>query len=122
MWSDNALDPHSSDEATILSALAAAQNQNSGACGGSSGAAIGDPTGEQDNGPLRLDFHYRLLLRFHGSTITSDAGLLAYRQLDDTLGLTDTGADKLADDFSLPKPFTGAILASRLPGIWRMSA
>ena len=76
---------------------------------------MGDPTGEADKGALRLDFDRRLMLRFRGSTITSDAGLLAYRELDDTLRLTNTGADRLAD------AHTGKNGRHRLAGLLRQS-
>ena len=58
---------------------------------------MGNPAGEANDAVLRLDFDRRLMLQFHGSVVTSDAGLLPYRELDDVLRLTTLASDVLAD-------------------------
>jgi hypothetical protein len=47
--------------------------------------------------PVRGNFDRQIQLELHGPTVTSDAGRLAYRELDDALGLTRTAASLLHD-------------------------
>ena len=56
------------------------------------------PAGEGRKSPLRVDFDRRLKLEFHGSKVSSDAGLLPYRELDDAVGLSEIAGDVLTDN------------------------
>ena len=60
--------------------------------------------GESSDTLLKLQFDRRVRLDFRGATITSDAGLLACRELDAALGLTET-----ANDYTHQSP-TGAAM------------
>ena len=53
--------------------------------------------GEACKDALRLDFDRRLKLEFHGTKVSSDAGLLVYRELDEVLGLTSAIDSELRD-------------------------
>ena len=72
-------------------------------------------TGEVQTGPLRLQFDRSVKLAFQGSSISSDGGLLLYRDLDDALGLTDMAAALVGD------PRTGRNGRHRLAGFLRQS-
>jgi hypothetical protein len=53
--------------------------------------------GETSEQALRVDFDSSVKLEFHGAKVTSDAGLLAYRELDEAFRLTDSAAEALFD-------------------------
>jgi len=53
--------------------------------------------GERRREALRVGFDREVKLEFHGTTVTSDAGLIAYRELDETLGLTALADEVLRD-------------------------
>ena len=55
--------------------------------------------GEGKRNALRFDCDGQIRLEFHGANVTSDAGLLAYRELDEATGLTTEG-----DELSILAP------------------
>jgi hypothetical protein len=71
--------------------------------------------GEAENAPLKLNFDPKVRLEFRGATITSDAGLLACRELDDALGLTNA-----ADEY-LHESRTGENIRHKLVPLLRQS-
>ena len=66
--------------------------------------------GATKNEGLKLSFDRRLTLEFHGANISSDAGLLAYREMDDVLGLTAMGG-RLLNDWRTGKNTQHSMLA-----------
>ena len=77
---------------------------------------IENPMGAPKNGGIRLLFDRHLRLEFRGAKITTDAGLLALRELDETMGLTEMAADLIEDNG------TGKNIQHRIPGLLRQSA
>jgi len=53
--------------------------------------------GEGCKDALRLSLDRKLKLEFHGTKVTSDAGLLACRELDEAFGLTRTAGYEISD-------------------------
>lgn len=54
--------------------------------------------GDRRKQALRVQFDGKLKLEFHGTTITSDAGLLAFRELDEAFRLTEAASTRLSDN------------------------
>ena len=75
---------------------------------------MADATGETSQ-PLRVAFDRRIKLEFHGARITCDGGLLAYRELDDVLGLTALAASVLGEGRR------GRNIRHHLPGLLRQA-
>jgi hypothetical protein len=71
--------------------------------------------GADNNEAIRLLFDRRLRLEFRGAKITTDAGLLAVRELDEVLGLTEMATDLIGDKR------TGKNIQHQIPGLLRQS-
>jgi len=54
--------------------------------------------GEAKNGALKLQFDGHLRLEFRGAKVTTDAGLLAVRELDEALKLTEMAGEMIQDN------------------------
>ena len=55
----------------------------------------GGVSGESISAPLKVGFNRRLKLQFHGAKLSSDGGLIVFRELDDALGLSEMAAWEL---------------------------
>ncbi len=53
--------------------------------------------GDRRRRALRVQFDGKLKLEFHGTKITSDAGLLAFRELDEAFRLTEKASILLSE-------------------------
>ena len=71
--------------------------------------------GESQKGGLKLHFYGHLRLEFRGAKVTTDAGLLAVRKLDEVLGLTETAGEMISD------MRTGRNVQHELAGLLRQS-
>ena len=71
--------------------------------------------GEAENGGLKLDFDGQLRLEFRGAKVTTDAGLLAVRELDEALVLTEMAGAMIRDGR------TGRNIRHDLTGLLRQS-
>jgi hypothetical protein len=74
-----------------------------------------NPMGEGENWRLRLDFDGHLRLEFRGAKVTTDAGLLAVRELDEALGLTEMAGVMIRDGR------TGRNIRHQMTGLLRQS-
>src|SRR5215510_10094093 len=71
--------------------------------------------GDATSGPIRLSFNPQLRVEFRGATVTSDAGLLLPRELDERLGLNTLIERYLSD------PRTGRNCQFPLADLFRQS-
>ena len=53
--------------------------------------------GDRRKQALRVQFDGKLRLEFHGAKVTSGAGLLAFREMDEAFRLTERGSTLLSD-------------------------
>jgi len=74
-----------------------------------------NPAGEVKNQGIRLLFDRLLRLEFREAKITTDAGLLAVRELDEMMGLTEMAADLIVEGRA------GKNIRHQMPGLLRQS-